>query len=117
MLVFLSDVSIVLAEASESLATKEAFGSVGSVSVPTAALTTLLLLLIALDWTLGVLPRLGSNSAQPKGCLVGDTCAVELLEKSTLVSGLKFTLTAGSGDICIPLGTCPPQTEFAVAPH
>ena len=110
---------IVLAEASESRATREAFGSGGSTSVPTATavLPKLLLLLVVLVRTLGVLPRLGSNSAQPKGCLVGDTCVVELLEKSTLVSGLKFTLTAGSGDICIPLGTCPPPTEFAVAPY
>ena len=108
---------MVLAEASESLATKDALGSGGAAPNPTICLPHCPLARLDLLCTLGVLPRLGSNSVQPKGCLVGETCVVELLEKSTLVSGLKFALTAGSGDICDPLGSCPPQTEFAVASY
>ena len=108
---------MVLAEVSESLATKDTFGSGGAAPNPTICLPHCPLARLDLLCTLGVLPRLGSNSAQPKGCLVGETCVAELLEKSSLVSDLKFVLTAGNGDICIPLGTCPPPTEFAVAPY
>ena len=117
MLGALSVLWIVLAEVSESLATNDALGSGGSASNPTTCLPHCPRLPLDLLPTLGVLPRLGSNSAQPKGCLVGETCVVELLEKSTLVSGPKFALTAGNGDMCLPLGTCPLPTEFAVAPY
>ena len=85
MLGFLSELWMVLAEVSESRATKEAFGSGGAASVPRICPFHFPLLFLVLLWTLGVLPRLGSNSAQPKGCLVGETCVVELLEKITLV--------------------------------
>ena len=98
ILVFFSGVRTALADAKDNLATKEAFG-VGDSTMLNEPMVDLLVFIVFCFLPLGVLPRLGNSVAQPTGCLVGETCVVELLVQSSFVSILKFPLTTGKGDI------------------
>ena len=70
---------IVFAEAKDNLATSDTLGDGVSTGLPSPALSVpIALLLVTFRLVVGVLPRLGNNVAQPKGCRFGETCEVKL---------------------------------------